>query len=80
YSGKKVWGGEMEKSIELVAIGLICVIINRIPQVIYGINSLDVFGLGIRFWAGFFNFLGAVGFAIVSYGFYRFWKVAQVDA
>jgi hypothetical protein len=79
YSGKKVWGGEMAKNMELVAIGLGCVIINRIPQVVYQLNALDVFGLSIRFWAGFFNFLGAVGFAIVSYGFYKFWKVAQVD-
>jgi hypothetical protein len=79
YSGKKVWGGEMAKNMELVAIGLGAVIINRIPQVVYQINALDFFGLSIRFWAGFFNFLGAVGFAIVSYGFYKFWKVAQVD-
>ncbi len=79
YAGKKVWGGEMAKNMELVAIGLGAVIINRIPQVTYTVNQLDFLGLSIRFWAGFFNFLGAVGFAIVSYGFYRFWKVAQVD-
>lgn len=79
YSGKKVWGGEMAKNMGLVAIGLGAVIINRIPQVVYQVNALDIFGLSIRFWAGFFNFLGVVGFAIVSYGFYKFWKVAKVD-
>ena len=80
YFGKKVWGGAVGRTFELVSIGLVCVMINRIPQITYNLTSWNFFGLSVRFWAGFFNFLGAVGFAIVSYGFYRFWKVANVDA
>lgn len=77
YYGKKVWGGAMERSMEILAIGLIFIIIDRIPQRVWLANNLKVYGLGIEFWAGFFNFLGAVGLVVVSYGFYRFWKVAQ---
>lgn len=80
YFGKKVWGGEVGRTFELVSIGLVCVMVNRIPQITYNLTNWNILGLSVRFWAGFFNFLGAVGFAIVSYGFYRFWKVAKVDA
>ncbi len=79
YSGKKLWGGEMAKNMELVAIGLGAVIIHRVPELIWGSQFLQSIGLTSPFWKGFFNFLGAVGFAIVSYGFYRFWKLAQPE-
>lgn len=79
YSGKKLWGGEMAKNMELVAIGLGTVIIHRVPELIWGSRFLQSIGLTSPFWKGFFNFLGAVGFAIVSYGFYRFWKLAQPE-
>lgn len=79
YSGKKMWGGEMAKNMELVAIGLGAVIVHRIPEILWGSQFLQALGLTSPFWKGFFNFLAAVGFAIVSYGFYRFWKVAQPD-
>ncbi|MFB6115550.1 MAG: hypothetical protein ABEK04_04590 [Candidatus Nanohalobium sp.] len=79
YSGKKMWGGEMAKNMELVAIGLGAVIIHRIPEILWGAEFPQILGLTSPFWQGFFNFLATVGFAIVSYGFYRFWKVAQPD-
>jgi hypothetical protein len=79
YSGRKLWGGEMAKNMELVAIGLGAVILHRIPEIIWGSGFLEEIGLASAFWVGFFNFLGAVGFAIVSYGFYRFWKLAKPD-
>jgi len=77
YYGKKVWGGAMERSMETLAIGLVFVLVDRIPQRVWIANNVQVYGLGVEFWAGFFNFLGAVGLIVVSYGFYRFWKVAQ---
>ncbi|MFB6174791.1 MAG: hypothetical protein ABEJ87_02340 [Candidatus Nanohalobium sp.] len=79
YSGKKLWGGEIAKDMELVAIGLGAVIIHRLPEILWGSKFSDSLGLSDPFWKGFFNFLGAVGFAIVSYGFYRFWKLANPD-
>ncbi|MFB6180925.1 MAG: hypothetical protein ABEJ93_03535 [Candidatus Nanohalobium sp.] len=79
YSGRKLWGGEVAKNMELVAIGLGAVILHRIPELLWGSKFLAQLGLSDPFWKGFFNFLGAVGFAIVSYGFYGFWKVAKAD-
>jgi hypothetical protein len=76
YSGKRVWGGELAQNMEIVAIGLVAVIVQKVPGILWG-SQMSFFGLEPSFWTGFFNFLGAIGFALVSYGFYRFWKLAQ---
>lgn len=78
YSGKRVWGGEVAKNMQFVAVGLIAVIFKMLPGLMWPGSKMTLLGLGNSFWMGFFNFLGAVGFALVSYGFYRFWKLAKV--
>lgn len=75
YSGKKVWGGELAQNMGFVAVGLVAVIAQKIPVLLWG-SQISLLGLSPSFWTGFLNFLGAIGFALVSYGFYRFWKLA----
>lgn len=76
YSGKKVWGGELARNMVFVAFGLVAVIMQKLTFLFWG-KDFSVLGIGSTFWNGFFEFLGAVGFALVSYGFYRFWKLAK---
>ncbi|MFB6204430.1 MAG: hypothetical protein ABEJ75_02185 [Candidatus Nanohaloarchaea archaeon] len=78
YSGKRVWGGEVAQNMQFVAVGLVAVIFKMLPDLLWAGRKMTLFGLTNSFWMGFFNFLGAVGFALVSYGFYRFWKLAKV--
>lgn len=79
YSGKRLWGGEVARNMQFVAIGLIAVIFKMLPGILWNGSPAALFGLGADFWTGFFNFLGAIGFALVSYGFYRFWKLAKMS-
>lgn len=78
YSGKRLWGGEVARNMQFVAIGLTAVIFKMVPDILWD-GGVSFLGLGASFWTGFFNFLGAIGFALVSYGFYRFWKLAKLS-
>jgi hypothetical protein len=80
YKGRGMYGGDVARYLELIAIGFILFILSYIPHTLWHVMGLpEALGPGwglfsSAWWAGFYH-IGAIMFFLISvYGFYLFWR------
>lgn len=80
YKAREMYGGEVARNLELIAMGYILFIVSFLPHTLWHVSGLpDALGPGWAifsqaWWTGFFH-IGAIMFFMISvYGFYKFWE------
>lgn len=69
------WAGEFARYLELIGAGLSLVLVTWVPHIGWHVSGQPpMLGVGPGFWLTFFHGLNLMGFIIVAYGFYLFWK------
>lgn len=82
YYGRKPYGGEVARNLEVIGFGLALFIVTYIPHVIWHVMGLAQnnplgpgwAGFSTAWWAGFFHVGAIMFFLISSYGYYLFWR------
>lgn len=82
YKGRKLYGGEIARNLEIVGFGFLLFMITYLPHTIWhvlGLMNQNPLGpswlnLSGAWWAGFFHIGAFMFFLLSTYGFYRFWK------
>lgn len=88
YKARDLWGGEIARSLEIIASGLVMFMLQWIPhiqwhqigaaQAVQGGSPMPAwFGVPGPWWLGFWHGLGLAAFLIIGYGFYTLWKAGK---
>lgn len=82
YRGRKPYGGEVARALEIIGIGFGLFIITYLPHVVWHIFGLQAgtplgpsWNFSPAWWAGFFHIGAIMFFLMATYGFYRFAKL-----
>lgn len=80
YKGRSLYGGEVARNLEIIALGFLLFMVSYIPHTLWHVMGFpDALGpdwsiFSSAWWTGFFH-IGAIAFFLIStYGFYRFWR------
>ncbi|MFB6208421.1 MAG: hypothetical protein ABEJ69_03660 [Candidatus Nanohaloarchaea archaeon] len=77
YRAIDAWAGELARYLEIIGAGFLLVVFTWIPHIGWHVDQMPaMLGLSPSFWLSFFHGLDLLGFLLVAYGFYLFWKQA----
>lgn len=79
YRSRTLYGGEIERSLEIISAGFLIYGVVYWPHKIgwHGANEPAWISISAGAWQTFFHFLTVTTLGIVAYGFYRFWRIGQ---
>lgn len=78
YLSRDSLGGETARHLEVLGVGLLVFVLSYWPSYVWSTAGSPAWaGMGSAFWSVLFGMMNLVGFAIVTYGFYGFWKMGQ---
>lgn len=83
YRARERWGGQIARNLELIGVGLAIHLVLWAPHIRWHILTEQAgsaprwFGMLPSFWYVAWHGLSLFGFAIVTYGFYRFWRYSR---
>lgn len=78
YLARDLLGGETARHLEVIGIGLLVFVLAYWPSYTWSTAGNPAWlGFGSAFWSMLFGVGNIVGFAIITYGFYSFWKMGR---
>lgn len=79
YKAGTTWAGDFARYLSIMGGGFLLLLISWMPHIHWhmvkkGPLGPPWMGLNPSFWLNFFHLVTALGFGVMTYGFYLFWK------
>jgi len=83
YKAGTTWAGDFARYLSIMGGGFLLILISWMPHIHWhmvglqpGVSGIGPTWLSIHptFWLNFFHLITAMGFGVMTYGFYLFWK------